>query len=179
MCPERNLLSAYFDGELDHRFGVEVEAHVAECDECAEFLNELGGIHSALMVPDAYQDSVDTLLAWDVLQQRIAVAIPLPLWKRRFQIPVPILGFATLIVVLLSVGLFLSLNSQRAYKPFDTVTRSELEGSELTSVEAILNYLDARGEREASIFNLPQDTKLHFWSEPTLIRAADYHRGRD
>ncbi len=178
MCPDKNLLSAFFDGELDQRFGVAVESHVVECDSCSKFLGELEGLHSVLMVDDLRQHPENQAATWNLLRQRLAVAIPLPLWKRRFQVPVPILGLATLLVVLLSIGLFLSLNSQRGYMPFDSVTRSHLAGSEMTSVDDILNYLDARGEHAASIFNLPQDTELHCWSEPTLIRAVDCQRGR-
>jgi hypothetical protein len=75
--------------------------------------------------------------------------------------------------------LFLSLNTPDAYAAFDNVTETKLQNGDLNSLEAILNYLDSREGIRSSTFNLPQDTKLQYLSEPTLIRAADYQRGKD
>jgi hypothetical protein len=109
----------------------------------------------------------------------LAYSQPLPVWRRRFQVPAPVLAAITALVIALSVGLLYSIASQREPDLFDSVTRVQFEGSELTSVDAILSYLDSRGQGSPSTFQLPQDKKLQFGSEPTLIRAADYQRGRD
>lgn len=180
MCPDKNILSAYFDGELDTRWNLEVEAHVAECDSCKSVLADFRVVSDTLASQEELSiEGRSIISAWNVLQAHMAVAFPGPVWKRRFQVPIPVFAFLTLLVIALSIGLVMSLFSQKSYDPFNTVSRTLLEGRELSSVDEILNYLDTRGEGGSFTFQLPQDTKLRLWSEPTLIRAADYHRGRD
>ena len=84
-----------------------------------------------------------------------------------------------IIVVLLGVGLVFSISLPRESNVFDRVTGARFESAEYATFEEIIKHLDARGGGQAFIFTLPHDTKVRYWSEPTLIRAADYKRGVD
>ena len=178
MCPDKNLLSAYFDGELKRRFCFELEAHVAECESCSQILEDFRALSSSLCnepVPETTENKEET---WQLLRKRFSSLYPTPVWKRRLQIPAPVIAVMAVLVILLGVGLLFSLGSPRAYSPFDTVTGTRFESAEYATFEEIIKHLDARGG-QTYIFTLPQDTKVQFWSEPQLIRAADYKRGVD
>ena len=178
MCPEKHILSAYYDGELDEKYSIIVEAHVAGCDQCRLDLEAFGSIRSALL-RDVEPDLIDRQRgSWQLLRKRLAYAVPLPVWRRKFQVPLPVFAAMALAVLFLSIGLVLSLIPGNDYNAFDNVTRTDLSSTELKSVDDILNYLDARGESYTITFELPQNTKLQITSEPALIRAADYNRGR-
>lgn len=178
MCPDKNLLSAYFDGELDDRFSLELEAHIVECDLCSRVLEGFQAVSEALVSEPHPETTESSQKTWELLRSRFSSLYPRPVWKRRLQIPAPVLAAVAALVILLGVGLLFSLNSSREYNAFDTVTAARYETAEYATFDEILNYLDARGG-QAFVFTLPQDTKVQFWSEPQLIRAADYERGVD
>jgi hypothetical protein len=177
MCPDENLLSAYFDNELDEQWKPVIEAHVEECISCQQKIAAFGSIRTVLLGNEAVFENRQ-ISNWRVLQKHITYGFPQPIWKRKFQIPVPVFAVMALAVLALSIGLILSLNDPQGYSPFDNTAKPHLAESELRSVEDILNFLDARGEGYSVTIELPQNTKFQILSEPTLIRAADYNRGR-
>jgi putative zinc finger protein len=178
MCPDKNLLSAYFDGELKPKFSLKLEAHIVECESCTRILEEFRALSTTLNSvpqPEALENKEAT---WQLLHTRFSSLYPTPVWKRRLQIPAPVIAAMAVLVILLGVGLLFSLNSSRGYDAFDTVTGARFETAEYATFDEILQHLDARGG-QTYVFTLPQDTKVQFWSEPQLIRAADYKRGVD
>ena len=50
-CQEaRNLMNPYLDGELDLVSGFEIEAHLKDCQACAQAYDELRSLHSAVSI---------------------------------------------------------------------------------------------------------------------------------
>jgi len=179
MCPDKNLLSAYFDGELDKPFSSQVEAHVAECDSCSRILEEFRALSEHLCQERLPEIQKTKQESWLHLQRRFSSLYPVPVWRRRFQIPAPVLAATAILVILLGVGLLFAVHTPRGSSTFDTVTETRFKVAEYATFEEIIRHLDARGDGQTFIFTLPQDTKVRYWSEPTLIRAADYKRGVD
>jgi hypothetical protein len=48
MCPEKQILSVYFDGELPVRFKEKVEAHLAGCARCREIVSVFAKLSKAV-----------------------------------------------------------------------------------------------------------------------------------
>lgn len=179
MCPDKNILSAYFDGELDDRFASMVEAHLEECDSCTEVLADFESVRSALREAEMPDFAASKRLTWSSLRNRFSSLYPQPVWKRRLLIPAPAAAAALFLVVGLGAGLLFSFFNRADSNIFDTVTHTRFENPQVVSFEQIIEYLDARGNGNALVFTLPQDTRLQLYSEPTLMKAADYRRGRD
>ena len=179
MCPDHNLLSAYFDGELDNRWCNAIEEHVAECEQCRGRLAEFSNIRLILL--DDGEPEIESLKsnAWKHIQNRKMCLIHPHIWQKRLQVPASLALGLALVVICLSVGLVFSMSRSDRYDPFNNVTKVQLSGQELSSLEDILKYLDSREIGFSSTFTLPQETELRVISEPTLIRAADYKRGRE
>lgn len=176
MCPDKNLLSAYFDGELDEPFASKIAAHIAECGTCEHIVDSYSKVSSILQQAEEPEMASSYGRTREFILDRFAGLQPSPVWKRRLLVPAPVLAAVAVIVIGLSVGLFISLSSQNETPVFDSVTRTRIEGVQFVSFDAILDYLDARGNGSAFIFTLPQDAKFQFFSEPTLIKASDYKR---
>ncbi len=178
MCPDHSLLSAYFDGELDERWSKSIEEHVAQCDRCSGKLVQFSNLREILLDNGEPEIEMIKSNAWQHIQNRNAYLIHPHFWQKRFQVPVPLAVGLALVVLCLTVGLALSIGQAEKYDPFDNVTKMQLTGHELSSLEDIIKYLDSREIGFSSTFTLPQETELRVISEPTLIRAADYKRGR-
>ncbi|MBN1686311.1 MAG: zf-HC2 domain-containing protein [Spirochaetales bacterium] len=179
MCPEKDILSAFFDGELDERFVSMIEAHLSECDSCREILAGFEDVRTVLHDAEIPDCAPSKRLAWSFLSDKFSSLYPRPVWKRRLLIPAPAMAAVLLLVLVLGAGLMVSIFNRRDDFGFDTVTRTHFENVQFASFEQIIEYLDARGNGGALIFTLPQDTRLQYLSEPTFIKAADYKRGRD
>jgi len=179
MCPDKNLLSAYFDGELDERFASQIESHIATCDSCRQTLESYGDVSSLLHAADSPEGAVSRERTWQLLQSKFSSLYPAPVWRRRLVVPAPVLMAAAFLVIVLGVGLILSLSAEKESGVFDSITRTSIEGMQFVSFDQILEYLDARGNGSALVFTLPQDAKLQFFSEPTFVKASDYNRSRD
>jgi len=179
MCPDRNLLSSYFDGELDERFSSMIEAHLSECDSCRRILESFETLSSALHQEEIPDTEAGKQRIWSVLQGKFSSLYPAPVWRRRLLVPAPVMVAAAFLVIALGIGLFLSMTVRHQSGVFDTVTSTNFEQAQFVSIEDIIKYLDARGNGQALVFTLPREAKLQFVSEPTLMRAADYKRGID
>ena len=100
-------LSAYLDGELEAADRLRVEAHLAECAECRQVLEEL-----RLMVRRAatLDDRPPEHDLWPAIEARIASAstadvIPLESRRRRIAFSVPQLAAAAVALMTLSSGI--------------------------------------------------------------------------
>ncbi len=179
MCPDKSLLSAFFDREIDEPFNTELETHIAECDSCRRILDDFKTLRDNLCqetLPEALESKQET---WQLLRTRFSRLYPIPVWRRRFQIPAPLFAALAFLIILLGAGLVFSMYAPRRSSAFDTVTGTQFKAGEYATFEAIIKYLDARGDGQTFVFTLPQDTKVQYWSEPKLIKAADYKRGVD
>lgn len=178
MCPDHNLLSAYFDGELDDRWSKSIEEHVAQCGKCGSKLSQFSDIRSILLSNGEPEIEKLKNNAWRHIQNRNAYLMRPHFWQRRLQMPITLAVGLAVVMVILTLGLALSIGQNEKYDPFDNVTQMQLSGYELSSLEDIVKYLDSREIGFSSTFTLPQEPELRVISEPTLIRAADYKRGR-
>jgi hypothetical protein len=73
MCPEKQILSVYFDGELPTLFKAKLESHIDACGDCRAMLNSFAAISAGASVAD--DASVDDKIAmaqarvWDRLNR--------------------------------------------------------------------------------------------------------------
>jgi anti-sigma factor RsiW len=99
------LLPAYFDGELDLVRHVQIEAHLAECNGCAEQEKQLRSLRSALSSPSLYYR------APAALRTRLDLpASPVPRSHRRSLVQRALLAAGSLLLIGISAtfGVLLS-----------------------------------------------------------------------
>ena len=109
ICQEaQRLIHPYLDGELDLVRSLEIEAHLNDCQPCAQAYNELRSLHSAVS---------DTALRFEppaALRNRVRSAVrdESEVTNRSSRLSwrwmIPVVSFAVLVIVALSLFMLLS-----------------------------------------------------------------------
>jgi predicted anti-sigma-YlaC factor YlaD len=181
MCPDRELLSAYFDGEIPSPWGREVAAHVASCQRCTALLDSLERTRRAL-AGDGEQE-------WRAPMERVRRRILAhePAARRRFaslrrqvSIPLPVAVLAA--ALLLTFGISLAMLAMRQNMGYIRVTKAPAGGTEYQfavpydKVEALLKSMGGADANIESVMTIPKSVKLVPVGEPRMGRAAEFPR---
>jgi anti-sigma factor RsiW len=205
MCPEKQFLSVYFDGELPSPWKERMEQHIEICSECrgtltsykktSEFLNSAEGCAEV-----EYDAAMNTAQArvWEKISSRAAGQR-----TRRtatlFFPRIPSNAFAAIAgaaaaAVIISVTTLVApdgVSSDAAPALSATAVSSEnfeniavssdydIDIPDITPVadmDAILRYLETDDSSNIVIIKLPERKKFRRNGEPTFINAADYSK---
>jgi|GEM_PF-1561167 len=180
MCPERELLSAYVDGELSKEETQAVAAHLKGCPPCARVVSRYQKVRGQLMdetLDEFFQES-----DIESIKHRIAIELERyrrtrhPFWHRK----VGIRWVAAVASFAFILGGFFSYVLLR---PKSLTTMSFLESHpslnvtiNVKNMKQLLDILNSQqGIREITI-QLPESPQFEFRSEPVFIRASEYNR---
>jgi len=192
-CPDSQLLSIYFDGEMPSPWKEKMESHIAACPVCARRLNAYGDNSLVKQISDAGEFTADMESArervWQKLEQCAGSADHPPawpswaaqgraLWRRHISIPLPA---AAVIFLLIALAFMLVLRAVETEGISDMAFASEAEIDApgiipVTDMESVLQYLGGRDNGEIIILRLPESRNFVNYGEPAIIRAADYSR---
>ena len=106
MCPDRELLSAWVDGEVSSPWRESLERHVEVCPSCSDYTTELQSLRSAFGA-----DAVRLEQAAGKARTRVYDGILIgasartPVWARRLSIPLPVAAAAALVFSVLALSL--------------------------------------------------------------------------
>ncbi|MDR0399752.1 MAG: zf-HC2 domain-containing protein [Treponema sp.] len=203
MCPDRQILSVYLDGELPSPWKDKMESHLASCPRCREIVESWRRVSGALRPPEPGADSKDRV--WECISRRIkdgeesrrgpaedemfsAAAgrrILTGLWRRRVSLPFPAAA-ALVAAALAAVTSSLILNSSERNSPPipDSAALSALENAgidmelnhirPISDVSGVLQYLEHTDSNDIVIIRLPESRNFQSAGEPKMLRAADY-----
>jgi hypothetical protein len=193
MCPDRQLLSVYLDGEMPSPWKEKLEEHLAGCSLCAKKLEE----YERLSIKpgkeeEAYISAVKDRV-WQKLEpQSTEVKITRypsregirpryteNLWQRRISIPLPAAAAAAAILVIAALAFIITPRSTGVVQPTTMSIASEAEFEipgiiPIADMESVLQYLGMQDSNEVLILRLPENRNFINYSEPTIIKAADY-----
>ena len=175
MCPEDHILSAFYDNELDRHQSESLSHHIETCETCRNKVYKFSGISSALQTLPASDSNPSFQRTYDRIQNKITLSMPF--WQRNIQIPAPFAFAATAAIIVLTVGLILTMQRAQA-SSLEGMTDAQFAQYEFPDIEAVLRNL---GEIETSMqvsFTLPSEPILKVVSKPTMMRKADFQRGR-
>jgi hypothetical protein len=196
-CPDKQILSLYYDGELPAKFARVVEAHLVVCEECRERLAEFGRLSAALRggVPDdavieAAKARVFAKLPRTVPPHHPRHFAPATLFTRRVRLPLPAAAAAALLFVG-SVGaafyMFATPHNSGAisiahyvddYEPLvQDKTKPTTGVAPADDMSNILRYVDNSNDDVLDL-KLPQTGKFLNIGEAKLIHAASNGRER-
>ena len=180
MCPEESVLSAYFDGELRPHWTRLMDEHLDTCESCRQKVKQMA--MTSEMLGDLPEPDIQYLQrqSWIHIRNRYLWSQGTSIWRKGFHVPVPVALGSVLVILALSLVIAFSAKKEKPFDPFNQVTHVQIAVNEMTSFEEIVEYLNAREKGFEFVFRLPSNAQLHVGdSEPKLIRAADYHRGRE
>ncbi len=182
MCPDREILSAYFDGEIDPPWDRAIAEHLAGCERCQALIEGLEETRRRLRA--------DPVLNVREPMERVRRGIlagvrplspPAPTWRRRVEVPLPLAVLAATAFVALGIGLAVTL--ARSEMGYVRVTRAPAGGTEYQfavpydKVESLLKSVGgAAANSEDVMMKLPKDVKLVPVGQPRMGMEAEHPR---
>lgn len=186
MCPDRQLLSVYLDGELPSPWREKLESHLASCLECTMRLDvyrEVGGKNDAATagpaIPSAERMEAAKNRVWRNIVGLDSARKPAGKgWRRTLVLPLPAAIAAILVVA--SAAAFVggpvvaSLSKDRE----GARIASDVQGAiPVSDMAGVLSYLEAQdAATNIVIIQLPESQSFTPSGEPSFVRAADYMR---
>lgn len=191
MCYEEDILSAYVDGELSSEREVQVKEHLASCGRCRRIVD------TYRMLGEFLSQSEETLepsfarsqeRVWERIQARVGAEdrrAPEPFWKKRIQIPVPLVAAAGFLFLGLILFIALQVNNPRDDGIETLISQQQLAKESLIAeesqesaieLEKLVKFLSEQGAAVEVKIELPATSRFQVVGEPQLIRAADYRR---
>ncbi len=197
MCPDAELLSAFFDGEVPPPWEGRVRDHAASCPACREALERMRSLREGLAAHAASEDALieaSRERVWARLckegasraraSARRARTVHPGWWKRSFVLSLPAAA-AALIVALVGIPAA-TVAVARASQPRQGQSRiiappviqdAALAGrlganqASFQDIESLLRYLDSQDNAVKITVELPADGIYTLGSMPSLMKA--------
>ena len=203
MCPDRQIISLYFDNELPSPWKEKMEAHLLSCPKCQEELsryNQLGislkSLHEENM--QAAQERVWKKLSTpkeysNEVHNNTFYRTKKGFWNRSINLPIPVAAAALLAIAFTLVFTVMRTqnhNQDAVALAADSLTpiaqqwsSTVLEDDLVTIFPAMdmdffLQQLIEQNEGDFVIVRLPENSRFSRTGQPTLVNAADYPRRR-
>lgn len=181
MCPDSELLSAYYDEELDHLWEARVAAHVTECQACQARLSRFARLSEELRLLEEPDFAASMERSWQLIQDAQPTKI-VPIWNRRIAVPVPLLAAAAaLLIAVFGVGIYLNFfGVARQAPPVVAIQQPEIApvDFQVSNLNDLLSYLNSKDLGTSITIQLPKGVDQLSVGKPQLIRAADFNRGQ-
>ena len=194
MCPDRQILSVYLDGELPSPWKEKLENHLAQCPQCQKQMESYRLVSASAVVDteSARQEAVfmeaakervwrnlETRQRFDSRPARIIRGISV--WRRSISIPLPAVAAAAAVLVIACAALWVRRPAEPAVIQQMAFASSE-ENFEVPGIipiadmNGVLQYLDNRDDGDVLILQLPESRSFMSSGEPVILKAADYRR---
>ena len=194
MCPDREMISIYFDEELPSPWKEKMEAHLESCNECRAALNNYKNLGSFLLKTrdtknlEAVQERV-----WEKInsQPKSSSNAEHRIKKARFKsalgwrvsLPLPAAAAALIFIIFFALFGFRLFNRGTTHEPitasipeFMHVVGDDQGMLPIQDMTGVLQYLSSQEYGDFMVIRLPESRTFSRIGEPALINAADYSR---
>jgi hypothetical protein len=177
VCPDRQLISVYHDGELPSPWKEKLESHISGCPSCNERLEAYRQITE---VPACDMDTARERV-WQRLESNSAPpSAGRSFWlQNRITLPVPAVAAAALLLVFFAFIWVKTPGGTAETSDMLLASEDEFEIPGIipaSDMESVLQYLAGRDNGEMLIIRLPESRNFQQYGEPAIVRAADYSR---
>ncbi|MDR2702625.1 MAG: zf-HC2 domain-containing protein [Spirochaetaceae bacterium] len=172
MCPDRQILSVYFDGELDSPWKEKFEKHLEICPSCRERLAAYRVTRQRLTETPLGRE--DAALERILEKTGFALKPRRRFWTGSVTLPIPVASAAGLIMILTLAALIVLRQPVKTSEP----PLAGLDMQEMISVSDMASFFQQMGNAGSAdmvIIRLP-NTTFRNAGEPRMLRAADYPR---
>ena len=186
MCPDRDIVSAWADGEVPSPWSETIERHVRSCAACSEVAASIARTKS-LFSADSDEASAPGSFAAQAKARvfaKIAGDAPMmlhrrePFLSRRFAVPLPAAAAAALAMAVLSFAL---AGSARANTELRIAMARAIEATPVATsgigMDSIVDFITKQNSGVNINITLPAEAFGGSAGEPLIIREADYNPG--
>jgi anti-sigma factor RsiW len=194
MCPDRDLVSAYVDGEVPSPWRERLEEHISSCRDCGARAASYAALGERLREEAPSGESASLARGRERLDALLAAAPravePSALrgpaagspfrgaWRRPVSLSLPMAAAAALIAVLLGgAAAMIALKPGKAAS-IQTVASGELipQKAQPASMDELLRYLDSSEGQVTLTINLPTGTTFGSAGKPVIMRTGQVVR---
>ncbi len=183
MCPDRELLSAWTDGEVPSPWRETIERHIEACGACSQVVASLNRTHALFSSDTARIDAASEPARLRV-RERLGFAVVRrasasgAFWTRKFSIPFPVAAAAALALAVLGFALAesgrrnadLRMAVQRAFEATPVATSG-------MGIESIIEYISKQNSAVNINITLPAEAFGAVTGQPFIVREADFQAG--
>jgi hypothetical protein len=184
MCPDREILSVYLDGELPSPWKEKLESHLEGCARCRERLEAYRTVHRLVHdgpAADVVEAAKERVRAG--LEKRTGTGPRLRyrsagILRRRVTMPLPAAVAAAAVFV---VVLALAWLGRPALRNPETALAAEIDmrGTiPVSDMNGVLQYLGGEDAGNYVILKLPESRNFTSTGEPLILKEADYRTSR-
>jgi hypothetical protein len=181
MCPDRDILSAFIDGEVGAPWRGAIEAHLASCADCRAFVDGLLSTGSAIR-EEGSPDWTGPMerVRRGLLARASSRPAPVRFWRRRLSVPVPVAAAAAAAVI--GIASALTAVSLRGPVGHVRITRAPAGATEIQisapigDLETLLRSVGGGDASQEDVFTLPKNVLLYPVGEPRMGKAAEFTR---
>ncbi|MDP3178973.1 MAG: zf-HC2 domain-containing protein [Spirochaetaceae bacterium] len=194
MCPDRQLLSAYVDGEVPSPWRERIAEHAALCPSCAAAIESYLALDRSLAVSvseiEAESASVARVRArldgpWAALESRSdgllrarpqllsRARAPSSWWSRNMSLPLPAAVAAAALVLALGGATAYLAFSPKAQSPIRTAATVDIPTipSQGSTMDDLLRYLETRDAQVTLTIQMPTGTTFEGSGSPVVMRV--------
>jgi len=195
MCPDRQIISQYLDGELPSPWKGKMEAHLSSCTKCQNILAEYGtlGENRGKLTAETVMAAQDRV--WKKLAgMSVSLASPakpartkdraVPLRYRSISLPLPVAAAAGFVILIAFIALAgFRPGYQNQVQPQNMLVSVDLGLDDygaipMQDMNSVLQYLSSMDNGDFMVVRLPESSNFVRSGQPALINAADYSRTR-
>jgi hypothetical protein len=197
MCPDRQLLSVYLDGELPSPWKEKMESHLASCPACRSVVESWERMFGEEEDPGRHERVWERICGRIAAEEAVSPEALTPagglsgLWRRRVTLPFPAaaalgaMAAAALVLIVSSVW-FRSFAGVAVPVSEQPVAALEPAGLDMelrdirpvNDISGVLRYLGDTDSNDIVIIRLPESRSFRSAGEPKIIKAADYSQRR-
>ena len=197
MCPDRQIISLFLDGELPSPWNEKMKTHLESCPKCQAVLSGYRGLEEYLHAAPGNPPDEITEAALERAQDRVWKKLTAPvisgenikpklyrpsLWSRTITLPLPAAAAAAVLIIAVFFALMGVRGGTAASPSQDTLAAFNIglddqEMVPLNDMNGVLRYLSSQDNGgDFMVIRLPESRNFSRNGEPTLINAADYSR---
>jgi len=168
-CPDKELLSAFFDNEVPSPYREVLEDHIRTCDHCSSVIHKYAKMHEQLL--DLQRNEIVPEVNKGVLEFCEKKLKTMPTTPH-FHITWPVLAAAAAFMLFIGIGLSVLLFTNRTneimveVKPATTVSEY--------SLSEVVDYLSK--QQNSRTIEIPGQLPIETSIQPTIVREADFNR---
>jgi len=177
MCPDKELLSAYADNEVESPFKETIATHIESCEKCRESLKAFSVLSANLKdlpIPDFSNDQKAMQSAFDILLR----TKKLQTHRNVVRMPVQFLSAAAVFAFVLFLGAYAvlpALNQVQATNYANKLKSSEALSSQMAST---IQNVDQNQEPLTLTMTLPESTTLQAFGEVEVLKVSNPPQGQ-
>ncbi len=177
MCFDDQVLSAYYDEELEGIWKEKVADHLNSCSICSAKVasfHRTGVLLSSIHVPEKpFQQNA----VWERIRHSVSTEEELGFWSKRVSIVKTIGAIAAVSILVFGISLF--VNRQSSVPPLTPgLSLSSGEVIQTGEVGRFIKLVSDSDDSSVLFIQLPDKTDFKFLGEPQFLREADFVRGR-